>query len=310
MWVNKMKKILLLIIILSVFLLNGCKKDNIDHIEVKEKDIVCCIDIFNITDYHLNVYDKNGNVTEVQITHDMVQNPNYDIGDIEIIIKYKNKETIFKATLEPLKVIKVECDPDYISCKLADFEYSDIQLNIYYNDNTMSNDVFSRDLLTNDKIILLGKTGTHKIDFEYMDCQANVTVNLKPNDKDISELTKDAIVYTITEAKDDKYISKFYLRGEKVSGTQFRFKVSKDVTEISFINKINNLQYHIEEGEYSIIYVNGKNITEDVELFNIEFSSSKQYSNFTLDYSYDNMIVGIDDTNVIVIDNTLFTFTR
>ena len=57
--------------------------------------------------------------------------------------------------------------------------------------------------------------------------------------------------------------------------------------------------------------INSENVKGTVELFTLEFSSSQQYRNFTMDYDLDSKIVYINPSKEVqAINSFVFTFTR
>jgi hypothetical protein len=153
-------------------------------------------------------------------------------------------------------------------------------------------------MLSNEDIISLGKPGTYEITINYEEVQTTVEIELLPNEVAIESLKQDVVVYCLTKKVNDVYQSVFYALGNKdFSGLQFKLSVGNKVGYVKVLSKNSNLV--INEETLVVTFVNSENVKGTVELFTLEFSSSQQYRNFTMDYDLDSKIVYINPSKEV-----------
>lgn len=305
-----MKKLYLLIILLLTFCLVGCE-NSVAKIEVE--DITCCIEIFDISEYNLKVYYSDGKEEEIPLSTDMITNSDINklnvLGTHEVTINYKELTVVINITLEERKPISVTTNPAQLSKYLNEFEYSDITLEVLYNDNTVEQYPLTKEYLEKSDIILLGKAGTYEIPVTFEDVSTTFKIELFPDEVLIEDLDMDVVVYCITKKVNDVYQAVFYVLGNKdFSGLQFKLSKTSRVTNYKIINLKENV--FVNEETLSVSFVSSQNLKGTIELFTIEFSSNQQYRNFNNDFDMDTKVVYIDNGEVKGIDSFIFTFTR
>ena len=305
-----MKKILLFIILLFSVLLTGCGS-KVQELVVD--DITACIEVFNISDYTLKVLYTNGTEEEVKLELAMLssedQNKLYDLGEHSVTINYQKASKQIIITLEERKAISITPKKNEVSSYVQDFSYSMVKFEVKYNDNTTEEVELSRDILTNEDIIALGKAGTYDITIEYEGVSTTVKIELLPNEVAIESLNKDVVVYCVTKKVNDKYQAKFYVLGNSdFASLQFKLNKGSKATDLVVLDK--NEKTTINEENLIVTYVNSENVKGTIELFTLEFSSSQQYRNFTMDYDVEEKIVVIKNNQVVEITDYIFTFTR
>ena len=305
-----MKKILLFIILLFSVLLTGCGS-KVQELVVD--DITACIEVFNISDYTLKILYTNGTEEEVKLELAMLssedQNKLYDLGEHSVTINYQKASKQIIITLEERKAISITPKKNEVSSYVQDFSYSMVKFEVKYNDNTTEEVELSRDILTNEDIIALGKAGTYDITIEYEGVSTTVKIELLPNEVAIESLNKDVVVYCVTKKVNDKYQAKFYVLGNSdFASLQFKLNKGSKVTDLVVLNK--NEKTTVNEENLIVTYVNSENVKGTIELFTLEFSSSQQYRNFTMDYDVEEKIVVIKSNQVVEITDYIFTFTR
>ena len=305
-----MKKISLFIILLFTILLVGCG-NKVQELVID--DIYACIDTFNISDYSLKVIYADGTEEEVQLVLSMIseedQEKLYDIGEHTVTINYERVSKEIVIILEERKPISIKANKEEISSYVQEFNYKMVTFEVAYNDNTVEEIELSRDLLSNEDIISLGKAGTYDITIEYEGLTTTVKIELLPNEVAIESLKKDVVVYCITKKVGDKYQSKFYVLGNKeFSGIQFKLNKASKVENIEVLSKHDNATINTET--LITTFVQSSNVTGTIELFTLEYSSSQQYRNFTMDYDVKEKIVVINNDEVVEVKDFIFTFTR
>ena len=305
-----MKKILLFIILLFSVVLTGC---GAKAQELVIDDIVACIDAFDITEYTVKVIYSDGTEQEVQLDYSMLsaedQEKLYDIGEYVVTINYEKISKQINVTLEERKPISINPVKEEISSYLQEFNYSMVKFEVKFNDGTTEEIELSRDYLENEDIISLGKAGTYDITVEYEGLTTTVKIELLPNEVAIESLNKAVVVYCLTKKVEDKYVSKFYVLGNSdFASLQFKLNKGSKVTDYAVTNK--NEKVAVSEETLIVTFVNSENVKGTVELFTLEFSSSQQYRNFTVDYDLEEKIVVIKNNQVEEITDYIFTFTR
>ena len=305
-----MKKILLFIILLFSVVLTGC---GAKAQELVIDDIVACIDAFDITEYTVKVIYSDGTEQEVQLDYSMLsaedQEKLYDIGEYVVTINYEKISKQINVTLEERKPISINPVKEEISSYLQEFNYSMVKFEVKFNDGTTEEIELSRDYLENEDIISLGKAGTYDITVEYEGLTTTVKIELLPNEVAIESLNKAVVVYCLTKKVEDKYVSKFYVLGNSdFASLQFKLNKGSKVTDYAVTNK--NEKVAVSEETLIVTFVNSENVKGTVELFTLEFSSSQQYRNFTVDYDVEEKIVVIKNNVVTEITDYIFTFTR
>ena len=306
-----MKKILVLfIVLLGGILLTGCGAKVQDLVI---DDIVACIDTFEITDYSFKVVYSDGTEEEVQLALSMLsaedQEKLYDIGEHVITINYEKVTKQINITLEERKAISINPIKEEISSYLQEFNYSMVKFEVKFNDGTTEEVELSRDFLENDDIIALGKAGTYDITVEYEGLSTTVKIELLPNEVAVESLNKDVVVYCMTKKVNDKYQAKFYVLGNSdFASLQFKLNKGSKTTDLVVLEK--NEKTTVNEENLIVTYVNSENVKGTIELFTLEFSSSQQYRNFTMDYDVEEKIVVIKNNQVEEITDYIFTFTR
>ncbi len=305
-----MKKLYLLIILLLTFCLVGCG-NSVEKIEAE--DITCCIEIFDISEYNLKVFYNDGTEEEIALSAEMISSTDLNklkgLGTHEITISYKKLTTVINITLEERKPISVTTNPSQLSKYLKEFEYSDITLEVLYNDNSVEEYPLTKEYLEKSDIILLGKAGTYEIPVTFEDVSTTFKIELFPNEVLIEDLDMDVVVYCITKKVGDVYQSVFYALGNKdFSGLQFKLSKTSKVTEYKIINLKENV--FVNEEALSVSFASSQNQKGTIELFTIEFTSDQQYRNFNNDFDMDTKVVYIDNGEVKALESVLFTFTR
>ena len=305
-----MKKILLFIILLFSVVLTGC---GAKAQELVIDDIVACIDAFDIKEYNVKVIYSDGTEQEVQLDYSMLsaedQEKLYDIGEYVVTINYEKISKQINVTLEERKPISINPVKEEISSYLQEFNYSMVKFEVKFNDGTTEEIELSRDYLENEDIISLGKAGTYDITVEYEGLTTTVKIELLPNEVAIESLNKAVVVYCLTKKVEDKYVSKFYVLGNSdFASLQFKLNKGSKVTDYAVTNKNENVA--VSEETLIVTFVNSENVKGTVELFTLEFSSSQQYRNFTVDYDVEEKIVVIKNNVVTEITDYIFTFTR
>ena len=305
-----MKKIYICLLILFTLCLSGCGK-KISKLEVE--NITACIDIFDISNYEFTViYDDETKETK-NISLSMLsiedQEKLYDVGEHDVVLNYEGTSASLTIVLENRKAISIKATPENVTAYVNEFDYEMVTLHVEYNDNTSEDIFFDQSYISMDDVVLLGKPGTYDITISIDDVSTVVKFELLPNAVKIEDLTQDVIIYCITKKIDDKYQSVFYALGNKeFSGFQFKIDVSKKVSDYDIINKHENL--YINDENLYLSFASSSNIKGEVELFTIEFISTEQYKNFTIDYDITNLFVYIKNNDVVEITDYLITLIR
>lgn len=305
-----MKKIYICLLILFTLCLSGCGK-KISKLEVE--NITACIDIFDISNYEFTViYDDETKETK-NISLSMLsiedQEKLYDVGEHDVVLNYEGISASLTIVLENRKAISIKATPENVTAYVNEFDYEMVTLHVEYNDNTSEDIFFDQSYISMDDVVLLGKPGTYDITISIDDVSIVVKFELLPNAVKIEDLTQDVIIYCITKKLDDKYQSVFYALGNKeFSGFQFKIDVSKKVSDYDIINKHENL--YINDENLYLSFASSSNIKGEVELFTIEFISTEQYKNFTIDYDITNLFVYIKNNDVVEITDYLITLIR
>lgn len=309
---NSMRKILTLILILfSAIIITGCNKNKVINIEVE--DIITCIDSFDISEYSCKVTYQNESVEIVNLSLEMLsqedQNKLFNIGDHQVTLNYQGFVVEFNIILEERKASSITAIPSTLCCYLQEFSYDMISLEITFNDKSIENISLSRDILDKEDIIALGKAGTYDIEVEYEEVVTIIHIELLPNEVKIEDLDKKVVVYCITKKVNDKYQTVFYALGnDEFASIQFKLKKSTQVEQYTVINCHENI--YINEETLTVSFVSSDNLEGIVELFTIEFASSQQYRNFSLDSSMKTKIIYIENDKLLEVDDYIFTFTR
>lgn len=310
-----MKKLCLLFIFLYSMFLIGCQTKSNKVADIKVEDITCCVDIFDITKYSLNVTYEDGSEEEVLMRMDMFSSEEQTkflvSGNHIINFTYNDYKGSFNLLLEERKIIKIETSQNNITAYINEFDYSTIMLKLYYNDNTTEEDELSKEYLDRENLLALGKAGTHDIVIKHEDVSTILHVNLLPNEIAIEDLDYDVIVYCKTEKVNDEYVSVFYALGNKeFASLQFTVKKTRNVSQYELTNVNENVVYNKTEDNLSVSYVSSVNTKGVIELFTIVFDSSQQYANFTINYNIKTKVVCIENNQVNEITSCIFTFTR
>lgn len=306
-----MKKVLLFLLVLTCLVLTGCGPK---ISQIKIENIETCYDIFNITDYTFTIVYEDG--TEEQKPFDLSyfsaedQAKFNEIGEHQVTLKYENISKSFTVLLEERKAKSITPVQEKITVLVQEFEYEMVKFNVAFNDNTTEEIKLDKSMLSNEDIISLGKPGTYEITINYEEVQTTVEIELLPNEVAIESLKQDVVVYCLTKKVNDVYQSVFYALGNKdFSGLQFKLSAGNKVGYVKVLSKNSNLV--INEETLVVTFVNSENIKGTVELFTLEFSSSQQYRNFTMDYDLDSKIVYINPSKEVqAINSFVFTFTR
>ncbi len=309
-----MRKKLIFILFFFLLFLIGCS-DKIVSITPTVNNVEVVIDIFDITDYTLTVEYKSSSL-EVPITYDMLKEDELEylatLGENSITITYEGMETVFNFTLVEKEVIGISVAPKYLSVKKQDFSFDLITITLLYNDNTTEEIALTKKHLSNTELIKINQTGTHSITVNYEGFEDTFDINLKPSELDIEELKQACIVYCYTEKMDDKYISRFYVAGKgKYSSLQFKMDTTT-AKNIKIEVPKNDLSTIIQNQDSSVTVciVSDVNLNEDTLLFTITFTSEQQYNNFYLNYDFDNKVCAINNNEVQIETDVLFTFSR
>lgn len=306
-----MKKILLFLLIITCITLTGCGPK---IAQIKVEDIEACFDVFSISDYSFTLVYEDG--TEEVVPMDLSyfneadQAKFNEIGEHQVTLSYNKMSKSFTVLLEERKAISISPSKEKFSSVVQEFKYEMVTFNVAFNDNTTEVVELDKSMLTNDDIIALGKAGTYEITVVYEDVSTKVEIELLPNEVAIESLKQDVIVYCLTKKVNGVYESVFYALGNKeFSGLQFKLSVGNKVGYVKVKNVNSNVV--INEETFVITLVNSQNVKGVVELFTLEFSSSQQYRNFTMDYDLDSKIVYINPSNEVqTINSFIFTFTR
>ena len=307
-----MKKILLVLILLVFVCLVGCGGSKVKDIEVE--DITACVDNFDVTAYTFKViYEDKEEV--VNMTYDLFSDDDqlkfYEIGEHQVTLVYEGFKKTFNLTLEERKAIKMEASPSTVNSILKEFKYEMVKLNITFNDGSVETYPLSREYLSNQDIISLGKPGTYDIEITYENVSTVVHFELLPNETNVEDLKQDVIVYCITKKVEDKYVSTFYALGNKdFSGVQFKMTYASGVNVVDVQMKQENITSSKTNEYLAVMFASSKNIKGTVELFTVTFTASSQYRNFNMDYDFDVKVVCINNGEVEAMDSYLFTLTR
>lgn len=306
-----MKKILLFLLVLTCLVLTGCGPK---IKQIKVENIEACYDIFFISDYKFTVVYEDETEEEIQMDLSYFSAEDQakfnEIGEHQVTLKYEKISKSFTVILEERKAKSITPINAKISSLVQEFEYEMVTFNVEYNDNTSEVVQLDKSMLSNEDIISLGKPGTYEITVEYEQLQAIVEIELLPNEVALDTLKQDVVVYCLTKKVNGVYESVFYALGNKdFSGLQFKLSTGNKVGYVKVKNTNSNLV--INEETLVVTFVNSQNVKGTVELFTLEFSSSQQYRNFTMDYDLDSKIVYINSSNEVQeINSFIFTFTR
>lgn len=306
-------KIIIVICILLISLVIGCKKTNIEvnndsnnetivtvsAIKVSDKSILNFNQgEFDLSKIYITVSYSDNTTKEIQVTKEMVKtnidNINNELSkDIEI--EYDNKTCTAHITLN--KVIKVEkvevLDISVLEFNQGEFDPTSILFDAYYNDGTILLVELSMDMIISNKD-KLNEVGTHTITVKYENLSFDITIT-------INEIVEKQVV----DISLNKYAKTSFTEGE-VDLKQIKLDVKYNDDSVSVISVTEemistNKDELNEEGIYEVI-VTYSDISIFVYLEITPVIDTDNYLFESLPYNEGYMVTGYmgDETHLII----------
>lgn len=210
-----MKRIIKLIVcIVFIFLLSGCKRNEKNIKSITTTDIEAYIEEFSISNYEFLVtYDDNTSVN-VKYALDMLSQKDQDklqsIGTHEVIINYEDTQERVVITLTKNKVIDIVVNDIYESC-VDNFDISKLTFKAIYNDGLEEQVNFDLEMFTDDISNSLINIGEYQLEFTYKGITRVMNLILDEFKPIKIELSNDSISCYLKEFEyNDIYFTVYY----------------------------------------------------------------------------------------------------
>ncbi len=302
-----------------LFTVSACKKTKVNEdilsIEVLEQDAHIYYENFNIQSYHIEVtYKDEAKEKEIlEMNKNMISSSDLKkfltAGNYSITVNYQGVKTTWNVVIEDeIKPAKLELIPASVTKKASEFKYSEVVVRLHYNTGEVLDSELTLDMVDKEDRIQLVAAGEHDVTVHMLDLSAVLHLDLLPNAPDLDTIQKEGFIYCYTRKNENGYISSYYYRGTKpFSSYQFRLTYHDDQVKNIVLTPNQELDgsfiYYMEEEGMNISYSNFQNISNQVLLFTITFTSSNQYENFRLDSNFSSECYRIEDGKVVQVED-------